>query len=197
LLLLHKTSSAPKDFSVKAVLLAQVTEGYINLQDQAKAQEVLSQALEAAKSIKEAYSKSNALSAIAGAYGKLNDANKAQEVLSQAIEPAKSIKYEPFKVNTLITIAQAYLKLNDVEKAKASLSDAAKSAEIARFPTSTSKVAQVYAELGNWGEALRLSHRCYIDEKVAVLARILRVHAEQENPEFKALREEKPDKDGE
>ena len=49
-------------------------------------------------------------------------------------------------------------------------------------------IALLQAELGNWGEALRLSHNCTSSDKVEVLAQILRVHAEQKHPEFKELR---------
>ena len=46
-----------------------------------------------------------------------------------------------------------------------------------------------YAELGNWGKALRVAQGCDGNDKAQVLARILLVHAEQQNPEFKALRD--------
>ena len=75
------------------------------------------------------------------------------------------------------------------------LSDAAKIPETFQSSESIRQVAQAYAELGNSGEALRLAQPCSGEDKVAVLARILRVHAEQQNPEFKALREKKPDEE--
>jgi tetratricopeptide (TPR) repeat protein len=193
---LEVTKSIKDNKYSKVYALSVIAGAYGKLNDSSKAQQGLSEALEVTKSIKDESYKSNALSVIAGVYGKLNDSSKAQQGLSEALEVTKSIKDESSKSIALSAIAQAYLKLNDVEKAKATLSDAAKSAEIAKFSSSTSQVAQVYAELGNWGEALRLSRRCYVNEKVAVLARILRVHAEQVNPEFKALRDVKPDEDG-
>jgi transposase len=90
----------------------------------------------------------------------------------------------------LSAIAEAYLKLGDRPQAQTILSDATKLAEDAQDSRTLSQVARLHADLGNRGEALRLAQRCNGEDKVTVLARMIRVHAEQKHPELKALREQ-------
>jgi tetratricopeptide (TPR) repeat protein len=137
--------------------------------------------------------KSQAFTAIASAANKLNDSGMAKQVFADALEVTKSIKEEYYKSQALSAIAAAYVKIGDKVTATAILNEATKSAELLPESNAIKEAAQIHAELGDWGEALRLSHRCMSGDRLTVLARILRVHAEQKNPEFKVLREEKPD----
>lgn len=121
----------------------------------------------------------------------LGDAEKGKQLLSQAFDSAKSIKADSSKAASLRSIAEAYLKLGDRSQVQTILIDATKSAEASQYSDSFKGVAQFHAELSKWGEALRLAQGCNGDDKVTVLAHILRVHAEQKHPEFKALRDEK------
>ncbi|MCY7390532.1 MAG: hypothetical protein LH647_03235 [Leptolyngbyaceae cyanobacterium CAN_BIN12] len=116
-------------------------------------------------------------------------------MVAQALLIAKSIKDESAQVDALSGIAVVAITLTDQEQAKTILSQSTQIVETSQDSKVISSFAQAYAELGNWGEALRLAQRCSGDDKVAVLARILRVHAEQQNPEFKALREKKADEE--
>ena len=126
----------------------------------------------------------------------LKDGNQAKQLIAQALQIAKSIKDESPQAQALSGIAKAASTLKDQEQAKTILSQTTQIVEASQDSRVVSSFAQAYAELGNWGEALRLAQRCSGGDKVAVLARILRVHAEQQNPEFKALRE-KEDEDEE
>ena len=88
-------------------------------------------------------------------------------------------------------IAQAYLELGDRDRTKVILTEILNQSNSKSSSYQSKDIALLQAELGNWGEALRLSHYYGASSKVEVLSRILRVHAEQKHPEFKELRVEK------
>ncbi len=164
----------------KVSALSSIAEAYIKLNDKAKAAALLAQSIDVAKAIQNEDSRVSALRSIAEAYIKLNDKAKAAALLAQSIDVAKTIQSEYSKASALRSIAEAYIKLNTPEKARALLKETDKSCQF----------GEVYAGLGDWGNALNAAQLCDADRKVSVLARILRVHAEQQHPEFKALREE-------
>jgi len=68
------------------------------------------QALQVAKTIKDAYYKSMALTDIAAQYAKAGQMNKTSEILSQALQVAKTIKHAYSKSGALIDIAGEYAK---------------------------------------------------------------------------------------
>jgi tetratricopeptide (TPR) repeat protein len=189
---LQLTKSMRED-DYKIAVITLITGAAVRLDNSSKTQQLLAKTLEFTKSANDEYYKTTVMVRIADAYGKLKDSSKAQKILSEALEIAKSIKKGDDKTTVLTAIAQAHIVLSDYEKARIILDDLIKIPEASLNSNSISKVAQIHAELGNWGDALRLAQLCRGSEKYAVLARILRVHAEQRNPEFKALREEKPD----
>ncbi|MBW4419923.1 MAG: hypothetical protein KME13_11940 [Myxacorys californica WJT36-NPBG1] len=180
-----------KDESSKAESLQSIAEAYGKLGDAEQGKQLLVQVLNSAKSIESESRRAKSLQSIAEAYGKLGDAEQGKQLLAQALNSAKSIESESSKAESLQSIAQAYFELGDLTQAKNILVDATKNVDISQGSRVSKQVAQLHAELGNWGEALRLAQRCNGEDKVAVLARILQVHAEQKHPEFKALRDKK------
>jgi tetratricopeptide (TPR) repeat protein len=191
-------STTDQHLSVESLI--SIAQTYIKINDREKAKQVLTQAVNVAKSIESQWNKVKSLDAIAQAYIKIDDHEEAKQVLSQAVGTAKLVEKSPdsadytFEKSTILaSISKTYMDLNDNERAKAILADAAKSFRSRYSSRSTSELAKTYAEFGNWGEALHLAQRCSDEDKVAVFSHILRVHAEQENPEFKALRDLKPD----
>jgi tetratricopeptide (TPR) repeat protein len=192
---LSKALEVTKSFEEhhKPDAIREIVEASSKLNDSSKTQQVLSDVLEVSKSMKEERYKSEVIREIVEASSKLNDSSKVQKAISDVLEVTKSMKGKSSKSMVLSEIAGAYVKIGDKTKATDVLNEATKNAELSQRSEPIKEAAQIHAELGNWGEALRLSHRCNGDDRLIILARILRVHAEQQNPEFKVLREGKPD----
>ena len=172
--------------------LSSIVKASGKLGDAEKRKQILEKTVEITKSIKTEYLQSDSLISIVNASGKLGDAEKGKQILGKTIELTKSIKTEYLQSDALSSIAQAYLELGDRDRAKAIASELSSKSKPELSSSETNKnLGILQAELGNWGEALRFSKHCQIDNKVAVLTRILRVNAEQKHPEFKELRIEK------
>ena len=56
------------------------------------------------------------------------------------------------------------------------------------YSSAIKNVAILHAEFRNWGEALHFARQCNGSDKVDALGQILRVHAEQQHPEFREFR---------
>jgi tetratricopeptide (TPR) repeat protein len=140
---------------------------------------------------KKEYSKISLVAIVVDSYIKLNDIDQARKLILELDNSGvvKSIENENLKALAFSKISESYRKIGDIPTAQILLIQATQSAEKLQDSNAISFVAQVHANRGNWGEALRLAQRCNGEDKVRVLARILRVHAEQQQPEFKALRE--------
>jgi tetratricopeptide (TPR) repeat protein len=196
--------------------LISISKAYIKLDDAENAKKMLSQALEIAQSIQQEKSdQARAFAQIARSASQLNDVDNAQRILSKVsdiikIEESKEreIELSSYKIARIAVgagNARVYMKMNDIGKAKIVLSDASRiSGNTTYFDTHFGigstfdddpicQIAQIHAEFGNLGEALRLSEKCSSDGKPVVFIKILRVHAEQRNPGFKALQEAKSD----
>jgi tetratricopeptide (TPR) repeat protein len=177
--------------SDEAYTIRSISQEYSKFGDIERSKQLLFQALNMTKSIQDKSDRAYVLSSIAEFYTKLGDKEKGKEILFQSLNTSKSTQEDSSKAKALSLIAETYLKLNDHSQAKTILIDATKSAEAAQDSRALRTVAQLHADLGNQGEALRLAQRCNGEDKVNVLARIIRVHAEQKHPEFKVLREKK------
>jgi tetratricopeptide (TPR) repeat protein len=186
--------------------LGEISKSYVKIGDTEKSQQLIFQALDIAQSIEDQSEQATALIKIARSASHLKDVNKTQETFSKVLDVVKIAEskdkneelslYSFTKIAVLGEQAKIHMRMNNIEKAKLSLADAVKikqKAPVYDEEDAICQVAQLYAELGSWGEAHRLSDSCYSDKKVSVFTTILRVHAEQQNPEFKVLREEKPD----
>ena len=187
------TNSIENEYS-KASSLSLIAQAYGKLGDSQKEKQVLLQALKIARSIEREDIKVGVLSTIVQASSNLGGSQKGRQrqVLSQALELANSIENKYGKAISLSEIAQSYFDLGDRDQAKTLLDDVVRVIDASSnqsFSLLDSKMALLYAEFGNWGEALHLAQRCYHEDKIAVFVRILQVHAEQQQPEFKALRD--------
>jgi tetratricopeptide (TPR) repeat protein len=188
--ILNTAKSIPKDYR-KAYALVAIAKASSKLGDQDQGKQLLSQTLTLAKSIPDDDWKEYTLTEIAAAYIQLGDKQKGKHLLSQSLTIAKSFRDDDDKAYALRAIARAYLELGDRAQSQTIAIDATQSAEADQSSSAISDVAQLHADLGNWGEALRLAQLCNGEDKVLVLARIIRVHAEQKHPEFKALRQQR------
>ena len=162
--------------------LRSIAESSEKLGNTEKGKQVLEKALELTKSFKDEDNQNFVLLSIAKAYENLGDTEKGKQVLEKALELAKYSKNKYGQPDTSWPIAEAYLKLEDRTKVKEILSP------ILKTSVQSQHVAFLYAELGDWGEALYLSHQYSPSQKAAILGRILRVNAEQQEPELKKLR---------
>ncbi len=172
--------------------LSSIAEAYAKLGDAEKVKQTLEKAIDLTKSIKNKSQQSWAFSSIVEVIGKLENREIGKQLLEKAIEFTKSIEDENTQRHAISSIALAYLKLGDRDRAKAISIDLLSKVkpEISNSDLNQN-IGILQAELGNWDEALRFSKHCQVDGKVAVLAQILRVNAEQKHPEFKELRKEK------
>jgi tetratricopeptide (TPR) repeat protein len=184
-----------KKESTKANTIRKIGMAYAELNDSENVQKVLSEALKVAQSTKDESTKVSILEDFIRFYHRPNSVRNAPGILHKMLEIAKSIEEKSKKAFVISKIAQLYIKLDDAEMAKQLLVYASVFAETSQSSGSSSEIAQAHAELGNWAEALRLGRFCNGSDKIAVLTSILRIHAEQENPEFKALRNKESDED--
>ena len=152
-----------------------------------KAKQVLEKALEVTKLIKNEGYQSSTLRSITEVSTDLGDAEKAKQVLEKALEVTKLIKNEYYQSVGLSSIAQSYLGLGDRSRALIILSDITRQGKI--MPNKANlRISALHAEFGNWGEALYFARQCTGSGKSTALTEILRIHAEQQHPEFKELR---------
>ena len=136
--------------------------------------------------------KAETLIAIADTYVKINQPQEAIKLLQDALSIAHQIKdvssnllFVNPKVQTLIAIAKATVELNQPQEGIKLLRDALTSAN--HIDDSSDKVsalraiAKAYAQLGNWGEARRVSNTITIqDEKAKSLAQVLNIWNEKQ-----------------
>jgi tetratricopeptide (TPR) repeat protein len=178
----------------KVYFLKDIAETFRKQGDREKEQ-FLAKALEVIKSIDDESRKAYSLWSIAQVAGKLVDREKGKQILAQALEVADSMKEESNKVDSLGAVAQAYFELGERTQAKKLLDKVTRTIDTdqARVPGQSSDlallIAQLHADFGNYGEALRLAQKGRSNERFAVFAYILQVHAEQQHPVLKALRD--------
>ena len=108
---------------------------------------------------------------------------------SISLQVPKSIKDESSNFFELRSIAKSYLNLGDRTRSLTILTEITRTLDPNNSGIPNKKSA-LHAELGNWGEALHFARKCSGSDKVSALSEILRIHAEQQHPEFKELRTE-------
>ncbi|MBE9118336.1 tetratricopeptide repeat protein [Lusitaniella coriacea LEGE 07157] len=187
-LLQRALNSADKiqDDSSKAWALSAIAGAYGELGDAENATELLQRAFNSADKIQDDSSKAWALSAIAGAIGELGDAENATELLQRALTSADKIQDDSSKAWALSAIALAYVeiskKTNDSKLLQQALDITKKLSGNNRDEVLTA-IAEVRATEQNWGKAHQALNLCHSNScRVEVLAQILTVKAEQENP---------------
>ncbi len=133
---------------------------------------------------------------IASVIAQFKQAEIVLPLLDSLLTVTRSLKQPFYQVEAFCSIAETYRKLGDPAKAQTLLTESIPIVENSRNPYLFGPVGQVYAELGNWDEALRLSEKSDQDGKINVLARMLQVYAETKYPEFKDLRHQTGEEEG-
>ena len=184
-----------KGESSQSYVLSQIAAASSKLGDAEKGKQTLEKALEVTKSIlevtksiKDESSEDSALISIVDAYGKLGDVEKGKQILEKALEVTKSTKEKYSQGSALISIAKSYLNLGDRTRSLSILTDMTRTLNPNSLGVPNKEISALHAEFGNWGEALHFARQCSGSEKVSALSEILRIHAEQQHPEFRELR---------
>jgi tetratricopeptide (TPR) repeat protein len=128
---------------------------------------------------------------IASVIAQFNRAEMALPLLDPLLDVTRSIKQDLYQVEAFCAIADTYRKLGDSAKAKTLLAETMPIVEVSQRQHLFGTVGKMYAELGNWDEALRLAEKSNQDGKIDTLARMLLVYAEMKYPEFKDLRHQR------
>ncbi|MBP5973335.1 tetratricopeptide repeat protein [Brasilonema sp. CT11] len=184
-----------QDSYSKGYALSAIAQAIGKLNQPQKAAVLLDKAITSANQNQDSTGKANALSAIAQAIGKLNQPQKAAVLLEKVIASANQIqKSSGSNADILSAIAEAIVKLNQPEKAAVFLKQAIASANQIQNSSEKAKalnaIAELAANLKNWGQALQATQQCPSDDcKVESLTKVLTVHAEQQHPELKEKEE--------
>jgi len=159
----RKEAETIKDAYSKAKALTEVAGKYIEAGQKDKAAEVLSQALQVAKTTNNIY----LLTEIGGKYIEAGQNNKASEVLSQALQVVKTIEDASSKANALTEIAGSYAAVGQKDQASEVLSQALQLVKTIKgaedrnvFPNSSTILQQIvgkYAAVGQYNQALQVA----------------------------------------
>jgi tetratricopeptide (TPR) repeat protein len=144
-----------KDNHKKYIALMAIVQTYLDQQHRGKAEAILLQALEAAKTIEDAAIKTDSLEKIALFYNKIGNRTKATEVLIIAVDEAQNIEgasaEELFQYKMLRKLAVDFVELGDFDQAIATAKEANTSAEYA-----FSQIADQYLEKNDIAQALQV-----------------------------------------
>jgi tetratricopeptide (TPR) repeat protein len=165
-----QAAKAIRDGSVYLVGIdAKIAGKYMELKKKGEAFQVLSQALEIAKTLRASWEKGGALAEVASKYAELGQ-------YGQAVEIAKSIEYLSDRYKALIAIAVLYAEAGQYEQAMG----VAKIIEDDSFSSiALEKIAMKYTEMAEYDQALQVAKTIkYLPTKVKTLADIALKFAE-------------------
>gem|GEM_PF-637244 len=160
------SARAIKDGKHKSYALCDIATAYAQLNDQAKAADILEQALSSAQVIPYEEPKFYALRNIATVYTQLDDQVKATDILKQALTSAQSITADGSKSSALRAIASTSAQLDDRAKTTDLLKQALSSAQVILYEGSKSYalsgIAHAYAQLEDQVKAVTILKQALI-----------------------------------
>jgi len=142
---------ASSEMTLKYSALAEIADKYVEFGEVEKASELLSQALEAARELRNAPQNSKGLSILADQYAILGDGKQAQILLSEALELAKEARVSRSKSEALARVVVSYSNVGELDEAFKITREMA--ADRARS-TALRKLVGEYAKAGDFDQAL-------------------------------------------
>ena len=171
-----------EDPQYQSSVLSAIAWAYGQLKDYSVAGEGLKESLNAAKEIEDPQYQSLVLRDIASAYKQIGDDSVAQKGLKESLNAAKEM--DSNSDNFLKAIAAATGNINNPNIRQSILQDTLPIAEANNASSALAEISYQYALDGFWGKALNALKRCRESEKVAALANILSLYAEQQKPQL-------------